>query len=348
MRLDGPRDRFRRRRRSSAVVAGVLVWLALTPGPAVAHETRGSTTNYLTRFLAVVPPAPDGVTVRVLETGNRLEIRNGSRKEVIVLGYQGEPFLRLTQSGAYQNAFSPSVVRSSTRRGSAPPTERTDIDAEPVWDRISNRSSARWFDHRIHKTSGLSSRGVREDPGRRQVVSRWAVPLLVEGKRLEARGELLWVPGPNPLPWLAIALGAGVVAVTLSHRRGWSRGLSLVLTVLLVVDALDATAFFVASISAGGSFVSAPLIVPAYAVTGYALSRLRKGDEEGLGWAVAAGVAIAYLGGFRSIGSIRDSQLAMQFPGTVARVTAMISLGLGLGVAVAAMRARRTAGRTVA
>ncbi|MGH9022821.1 MAG: hypothetical protein ACRDV9_06945, partial [Acidimicrobiia bacterium] len=251
-------------------------------------------------------------------------------------------------SGAYQNAFSPSVVRSSTRRGSAPPTERTDVDAEPIWDRISNRSSARWFDHRIHKTSGLSSRGVREDPDRRQVVNRWVVPLVVDGKRLEARGELVWVPGPNPLPWLAIALGAGVLAVVLSRRLGWSRGLSLVLTVLLVVDALDAIAFFVASMSAGGSFVSAPLIVPAYAITVFAITRLRKGDQEGLGWSVAAGIAIAYLGGFRSFGTIRDSQLAMQFPGTIARITAMLALGLGLGVAVAAMRARRPVSRTVA
>ncbi|MGH9022925.1 MAG: hypothetical protein ACRDV9_07480, partial [Acidimicrobiia bacterium] len=103
MRMDGPRDRYRRRRRAPALVAGVVVtWLALAPGPALAHETRGSTTNYLTRFVAVVPAAPEGVAVRVLETGNRLEIRNGSRKEVIVLGYQGEPFLRLTQSGAYR------------------------------------------------------------------------------------------------------------------------------------------------------------------------------------------------------------------------------------------------------
>jgi hypothetical protein len=91
------------------VLAGLLLVVS-GAGPAQAHVIGigGRASNYRTDILDVTPPIA-GLTVRVLEAGNQLELTNRSGQEVIVLGYRSEPFLRVGPTGVYENQRSPSA-----------------------------------------------------------------------------------------------------------------------------------------------------------------------------------------------------------------------------------------------
>src|SRR5262245_27592241 len=81
--------------RAVAVVALVMAALVAMAPPAGAHDLGGrQPTDVRSRVTAVRPEAA-GVTVRVVELGGRLELRNDSRVDVVIMGYDGEPYLRV-------------------------------------------------------------------------------------------------------------------------------------------------------------------------------------------------------------------------------------------------------------
>ena len=88
--------------------------------PASAHTASGPRpTNYLTTLGSISPRIP-GVTVRVVELGNKLELTNRTRTDVVVLGYDGEPYLRVGPRGLYENLRSPATYLNRTRAGTTP------------------------------------------------------------------------------------------------------------------------------------------------------------------------------------------------------------------------------------
>ncbi|MBV8302617.1 MAG: hypothetical protein JOZ04_00295, partial [Acidimicrobiia bacterium] len=75
--------------RTLVAAAGAgLVLVILAAPPAEAHTVTGvSPTDYRSEVLGVTPPLP-GVSVRLLDLGNRVEVVNTSASDVVVLGYQ--------------------------------------------------------------------------------------------------------------------------------------------------------------------------------------------------------------------------------------------------------------------
>ena len=77
---------------SAAVVIAVV---GLFAAPASAHTISGPRpTNYRSRVVAIAPPAP-GVTARIVDLGAKIELTNRTSSEVVVLGYENEPYLRI-------------------------------------------------------------------------------------------------------------------------------------------------------------------------------------------------------------------------------------------------------------
>ena len=102
-------------RRIAATVAIVLVAIVAMATPASAHATGGETTsNYLTTVTK--QPALDGVTADVLQSGDRLEIRNDG-PEITVIGYNDEPYLRIGPEGVFENENSPGHLHQPGPQG---------------------------------------------------------------------------------------------------------------------------------------------------------------------------------------------------------------------------------------
>ena len=92
--------------------AAIVLFLTalVLPGDASGH--RGSTlTGYVSTVSALEPPVL-GVDAIVLGGDDRLRISNYSGKTIVVLGYEGEPYLRFDKQGVWANT---SLVRRISR-----------------------------------------------------------------------------------------------------------------------------------------------------------------------------------------------------------------------------------------
>src|SRR5919198_718113 len=111
-------------RRLALVLGGGLLLALLIPAPASAHLIGGGIepSNYRSRILAVRPALP-GVSVRLVNAGTRMQVRNGGAREVVVVGSSGEPLVRIapgTTSGSpscWPSRWWPPAARSG---GGAP------------------------------------------------------------------------------------------------------------------------------------------------------------------------------------------------------------------------------------
>ena len=105
------------------VVTALLLALfavVLVAPPAGAHSLgRLEPGNYRTRVLAVRPPVP-GLSVEVVDAGTRLRLVNTGPTDVVVLGYQAEPWLRVGPRGVFENSRSPAVAMAGPRRADSP------------------------------------------------------------------------------------------------------------------------------------------------------------------------------------------------------------------------------------
>jgi hypothetical protein len=212
------------------VVLGVLAVLSLA-GPASAHvggEVAGS--DFDGRITSVEPAVP-GVSVRLLQFGDALEVVNTTATEVTVPGYSDEPYLRIGPDGVWRNEHSPATYINLDRFGRVTLPEGADPRAEPAWVQVSTEPRYTWHDHRTHwMTEGLLPPAVAADPGRRHTVFDWTVPLGHGDTTVTVAGELTWEPPPPPaLTWtlhlglFAAVAAAGVLART-PRALGWALG----------------------------------------------------------------------------------------------------------------------------
>lgn len=174
-----------------AFVVGALAALVLCPA-GLAHI--GGAKGY---FSTPKQPRASGVWVDVLFDDDQLFLDNTSGKTVIVLGYQGEPYLRFSPGkGVYENVRSPATYVNSVRYGTVklPPIARA--EAKPRWIKIAKLRSWYWHDHRIHWMSTVPPPVVKASPRQRHHVFNWRVPILVGGKHYSIYGSLDYRPPP--------------------------------------------------------------------------------------------------------------------------------------------------------
>ena len=203
------------------VVLGALVVLSLG-GPASAHVGGGAAgSDFDGRVLSVRPEVP-GLSVRILQFGDELELINGTDREVVVPGYSDEPYLRIGPDGVWRNANSPATYINLDRYGRTTLPARADAAAAPSWVRVSTEPHYLWHDHRTHWMSeNLLPPEVAAAPDRGHTVFEWTVPVQHGDTPVVVAGELTWSPPPPPaLVWPLVALpallavGAGLFART--------------------------------------------------------------------------------------------------------------------------------------
>ncbi|HEY5165460.1 MAG TPA: hypothetical protein VIJ44_05880, partial [Acidimicrobiia bacterium] len=102
-----------------ALLLGVASVVAAAE-PAGAHGVAGiQPSNFDTRVLAVVP-VTTGIHVQAVDLGNKLQLDNHTGRDVVVLGYDDEPYLRVGPAGVFENVRSPAVYLNRTRTGNVP------------------------------------------------------------------------------------------------------------------------------------------------------------------------------------------------------------------------------------
>jgi len=338
------------------IVLGLASTVAVTaivaaPTPVGAHGVAGVTpTNYETRVNASRPEA-EGIEVRSIDLGERLELRNRTNHDVLVLGYEEEPYLRVGPDGVFENRASPSWQANRTRDGEVPdgevPDGDTGGDREPRWVRVGSGDTVSWHDHRSHWMGIVDPPSVRENSGREQRVLSFEIQLESDGDRIVVPGEVVWVPPPSPWPWLVGALGLAVGVALLSRVRPWP----LILTLALVVLVGFAVAHVVGGWGATTSATSTRLAASVYSIAGIAvgvgalvwLARARDPYDATPSVLVSA-LFLAVAGGLADLTVLTRSQVPTTLPPTLVRVGVMVALGVGAGLAVGAgLRIRRPA-----
>jgi hypothetical protein len=326
--------------RAAAAAGLALLFVVGSAGPLAAHGVGGlEPTNYETTVSGIEPPVA-GLHVRAIDLGESIELRNDTRDEVLVFGYQGEPYLRIGPRGTWENVRSPAVFLNRSRIPTREaPHDRYDAEAPPEWRKVSSAPVASWHDHRTHWMATEDPPSVRRDPGSVHVVIRnWSVPLRFQGREVNMTGDALWVPGQSPWPWVigAAVLAIGVVA--LARTRVWAAVMEITLVVLIVSETVHVVgAWQAANASVGSRALASIYSIGGIIVCGLALWWLRRRDP----WAATPAVLIAGLfvfvaGGLADVTTLTRSQLPTTLPDGVARLTVTIALGLGLGLVIAA------------
>ena len=331
-------------RRPIAVVLTALTLVVVLAAPASAHSVTGvSSTNFRTT-LTTVEPRVRGLSMRVIEAGSRFELTNDTAVDAIVLGYENEPYLRVGPNGVFENRRSPTTYRNADRQGATEPPSDARADAPPEWKKTSGGRTARWHDHRVHwMGSSETPPAARRDPDRTHVIiPEWTVPVRYGDRTVEARGDLVWVPQPSPVPWYALAAVLFIATVALAFTPWWAAGLAVVVAALVVVDGAHAIGVGFSkegpvttqiAYVVGSSFYS----VFAWAAGIVAVVMLRKRQSEGLFAGGFAGAFIALAGGLADLTDLSRSQVPFAWGATAARLFVAISLGIGVGLVLAAV-----------
>jgi hypothetical protein len=315
-----------------------LAVLAGWASPAAAHTVGGiDTTNYQTTIDSITPPV-EGLSVRVIDNGDRLQLSNRTRREVIVEGYDGEPYLRVGRQGVFENRRSPATYLNRTRRGTGPVPKGADPTAPPEWRRIGSGTTVRWHDHRAHWMGRFNPPAVRRAPGTQHRIQSFAIVLHVDDEAVRVHGAVRWIPGPSPWPWIAVAIvvAVGTVLAARSARAPLIVGGVMVLTLAgIVLHAVGS--WTVATNSTAARIVDALPTALAVALGVVALMRLRAKRVTGAApLLVFAGLFVGIAIGLADVSALSHSQLPTDLSPVVDRSTIALALGGGFGVAGAA------------
>jgi hypothetical protein len=325
-------------RRAALTLALAAAVVAVTAAPAAAHGVGGlQPTNFETRVMRVDPEIP-GLEVTSVDLGERLELTNATGTDAVVLGYDGEPYLRVGPRGVFVNDRSPSRYINRTLRGTNPVPASADPDAAPEWRRIDDGTTVRWHDHRAHWMADDDPPAVRDDPDTAHLVQPFRVQLRTGGETVRVLGDVRWVPPPSPWPWLAGAAVLAIALVTLALRRHFGLALALGLGLLIGAQVLHVAGLWGGSTASAGSRLGAS----AYSLGGIALAVIglvllgRRGARAAVPVALLAGLFLALAGGLADVTTLSRSQVPTTLPAWLDRLSVAVTIGAGLGLAVAA------------
>ena len=327
-----------------ALLVAALALPTLLAEPASAHTVAGvQPTNYRSEIVSV-EPAFAGVSVELLDLGRRVRLRNRATTDVVVMGYQGEPYLRVGRRGVFENVHSPAVYLN--RAAVAPVTTSTtlptlaDAGAPPQWRRISRGTAATWRDRRT-RWEGPNPPSVQRAPRQRQVVRAWIITVQRGTTAGAVTGRILWVPGPSAVPWLITAGALAALTFASAFTRRWGALLVVAVVVLVANDAVHSFAAAAATHDAVGRQLTTVLLVGFYGTIAWVVGLLSirpllQHRDMGALLAAITGFFLALLGGATDAAGLARSQLAIALPAAVARLQVATSLGLGVGLAGAA------------
>jgi hypothetical protein len=279
-----------------------------------------------------------GVSLQAIEHGDRLQLRNTTAHDVVVVGYEDEPYLRVGPRGVFENRHSPATYLNRTRLGTDTPPASADPSASPDWRRIGDGTTVRWHDHRAHWMSSERPPAVQRAPDDERFIRRFTIELRTQGETLQARGDVWWIPPPSPWLWIALAVGFGVLIV-IGARTRWSvPWVGSALGVVLVATAVHAVGAWSFSVQSPANRLADTLPTLGALTLGVIaeVQLLRRGMRAAAPLLVFAGLFVGIAIGLADLSGLSHSQLPTDLPNWLDRLTIALSLGGGFGVALGA------------
>ena len=215
-----------------------LAFLALVPAAyATVSQTPDITDTHYTSRETRVEPVVAGVTWKVIDLNDEIELINRSHETVTVYGYSGAqgvsyaggPYARILADGTVQiNENSQAYYLNDSffaDYANLPPSATA--DGRPyAWVTLAKTGEFTWHDHRIHFT-GLGTPAVVKDVHRRTLVLSWAVPISVGSSYGALYGKLYWnaeksfsFPIGAIIAFVVVVLGGAALVIVVRRRRG--------------------------------------------------------------------------------------------------------------------------------
>jgi hypothetical protein len=169
--------------------------VAAGASPAAAHGTGTNQTA-----VTSIRPRVHGLHVTVTKDGSWVNVTNTGSAPVFVLGYEGEPYLRVDATGSWRNSRSSTAMLAEPGT-SRSPTETTAANQAPHWVRLSTLPTLRFHDLRVPTTSTKRRLGSSSVA---RVITTWSLPLRVGQQDVTVRGTLSWRPTPAPKGWIIV------------------------------------------------------------------------------------------------------------------------------------------------
>jgi hypothetical protein len=191
----------------------VVVIGGLLPPAAQAHGPVAPTAS---SYLARVSSVPAGVEARVVDGDQRMWLRVVTSETVVVLDYQGAPYLWFSRGGVDVNQNS-AMYYTNQSPPQTPPPGLTRATA-PRWHRVSGAHAYGWHDGRLHALAAVAL------PPGVAYVGRWRIPVLVEGRLSSIVGGLWHAERPSIVWFWPIVV---VLLCVLAARRVRRRELDM-------------------------------------------------------------------------------------------------------------------------
>lgn len=222
----GRRPRWRRGQVSAVGFLAAATSWAVSGG--VAHADPAEASDYETRVVAV-EPATDTIDVSIVGGDSFVQLTVEPGTQVVVIGYQGEPFVRVRADGIVEeNERSPSLYLSRDRLGGSEVPAHADASLPPLWQEVGSGGRHAWHDHRSHWMSPEPP--PDHNPGER--ILEGTIPLEVAGTSVTVTTVTDWLHPPSRTP-LYVGAGAASVAVVAALASGRRLAWPLLVVALL-------------------------------------------------------------------------------------------------------------------
>lgn len=180
-------------------------------GPATADPAGA--TNYQSIVVSVLPPVPE-ISVDIVGGDSFVMLTINDPVEVIVHGYEGEPYLMFRPDGSViENQRSRSTWLNKDRYGvGAVPTDAS-ANANPLWRQVASDGRYAWHDHRAHWMNPVDPPGA--EPG--DQVLEATIPLLVNQVSVSVTVASYLLAAPSPWPWITLSLATAAGAILVAR-----------------------------------------------------------------------------------------------------------------------------------
>lgn len=206
------------------LIAGFIALFIFAVAPAAASAHQGNP-NYRSEITSIQPAGlAQGLDVSIVNFDDHVRLVNETGKEVVIMGYNGEPLARLLADGTVEeNLNSPAFYLNQDRFAAVDIPARADEDAAPDWKVVGDNGTYEWHDHRSH-FMGKGTPDQVTDESQKTKVFDYVIPIKVGGEQAKINGTLTWVGNDSKVPVIPFAiLGLAVIAAIgfwVSRRRG--------------------------------------------------------------------------------------------------------------------------------